>query len=121
MKVVDVMASGQIKVLASDLKSKTQKTVRFEISKGTRASVATWVNEPLMIGSEFLWPRRYHERLRISTCQYARIVQDWVSSIGLEVSAHGIHLIRRTKVTTVYKKTGNRRAVRLLWGVHQDG
>lgn len=33
MKVVDVMASGQIKLRASALQSKTQKPVRFEIPK----------------------------------------------------------------------------------------
>ncbi len=43
MKVVDVMASGQIKARASVLQSKTQKPVRFEISDGTRASVAKWM------------------------------------------------------------------------------
>jgi hypothetical protein len=37
-----------------------------------------------MVGSEFLWPGRFHERLHISTRQYARIVRDWVTSIGLE-------------------------------------
>jgi len=37
MKVVDVMASGQIKERASVLQRKTQKPVRFEISEGTRA------------------------------------------------------------------------------------
>jgi hypothetical protein len=43
MKVVNVMASGQIKARASVLQSKTQKPVRFEISEGTRASVAKWM------------------------------------------------------------------------------
>ena len=72
---------------ASVLQSKTQKPVRFEISEGTRASVATWMKDPLMVGSEFLWSGRFHERLHISTRQYARIVRNWVSSIGLEVTA----------------------------------
>jgi hypothetical protein len=54
MKVVDVLASGQIKQRASMLQSKTQKPVRFEISEGTRASVAKWMEDPLMIGSEWL-------------------------------------------------------------------
>jgi site-specific recombinase XerC len=116
MKVVDVMATGQIKARASVLQSKTQKPVRFEISEGTRASVATWMKDPLMVGSEFLWPGRFHERLHISTRQYARIVRDWVSSIGLEVTAYGTHSMRRTKVTQIYKKTGNLRAVQLLLG-----
>ena len=98
------------------LQSKTQKPVRFEISEGTRASVAKWMEDPMMIGSEYLWPGRFHERLHISTRQYARIVRDWVSSIGLDVTAYGTHSMRRTKVTQIYKKTGNLRAVQLLLG-----
>ena len=111
MKVVDVMASGQITERASVLQSKTQKLVRFEISEGTRASLVKWMKEPLMIGSEYLWPGRFHERLHISTRQYARIVRDWGTSIGLEASAYGTHSMRRTKVTQIYQKTGNLRAV----------
>ena len=95
MKVVDVMASGQIKERASVLQSKTQKPVRFEISEGTRASLARWMREPLMVGSEYLWPGRFHERLHISTRQYARIVRDWVTSIGLEASAYYYSCISR--------------------------
>ncbi len=116
MKVVDVMASGQIKERASVLQSKTQKPVRFEISEGTRGSVEKWMEDELMVGSEYLWPGRFHERLHISTRQYARIVRDWVTSIGLEASAFGTHSMRRTKVTQIYKKTGNLRAVQLLLG-----
>jgi site-specific recombinase XerC len=116
MKVVDVMASAKIKARASVLQSKTQKPVRFEISEGTRASVANWMEDPLMVGSEFLWPGRFHVSLHISTRQYARIVRDWVGSIGLEVTAYGTHSMRRTKVTQIYKKTGNLRAVLLLLG-----
>jgi integrase len=116
MRVVDVMASGQNKERASVLQSKTQKPVRFEIAEGTRASLARWMREPLMVGSEYLWPGRFHERLHISTRQYARIVREWVTSIGLEASAYGTHSMRRTKVTQIYKKTGNLRAVQLLLG-----
>ena len=86
------------------------------LSEGTRASVAKWMEDPLMVGSEFLWPGRFHERLHISTRQYAQIVRDWVSSIGLEVTAYGTHSMRRTKVTQIYKKTGNLRAVQLPLG-----
>jgi len=93
-----------------------QKPVRFEVSEGTRASLHRWMKDPLMVGSEYLWPGRFHERLHISTRQYARIVRNWVSSIGLEVSAYGNHSMRPTKVTQIYKKTGNLRAVELLLG-----
>jgi len=75
MKVVDVMASGQIKERAPVLKRKTQKPVRFEISEGTRTSVMKWMTYSLTAGSEYLWPGRFHEWLHTSTRQYTRIVR----------------------------------------------
>ena len=95
---------------------KTRKPVSFEITEGTRKAVAVWLEDPLMIGSKHLWPGRFHERLHISTRQYARLVREWVTSIGLEPSAYGTHSMRRTKVAQIYRKTGNLRAVQLLLG-----
>ncbi len=74
------------------------------------------MKDELLVGSEYLWPGRFHERLHISTRQYARIVRDWVTSIDLEVNTYGTHSIRRTKVTQIYVKAGNLRAVQLLLG-----
>lgn len=72
--------------------------------------------QPLMVGSEYLWPGRFHDRLHISTRQYARLVRDWVRSIGLDPTSYGTHSMRRTKVAQIYRKTGNLRAVQLLLG-----
>ena len=116
LRVADVFVAGQVKERTSITQSTTQKPVRFEITNGTRKSLAHWMTQPAMIGSEFLWPRRFHERLHISTRQYAQLVRNWVISIGLEPSAFGTHLMRRTKVSQIYKKTGNLRAVQLLLG-----
>lgn len=74
------------------------------------------MEDEMMVGSEYLWSGRFHERLYISTRQYARVVRDWVTSISLEASAYGTPSMRRTKVTQIYKKTGNLRAVQLLFG-----
>jgi len=116
LKVVDIFAADQVKERTSIIQSKTQKSVRFEITEGTRKSLLRWINEPLMVGSEYLWTGRFHERLHISTRQYARLVREWVKSIGLEPSSYGTHSMRRTKVSQIYKKTGNLRAVQLLLG-----
>lgn len=116
LKVADVYAAGQVKHRASIIQSKTRKPVSFEITEGTRKAVASWLEDPMMIGSEHLWPGRFHERLHISTRQYARLVREWVISIGLEPSAYGTHSLRRTKVAQIYRKTGNLRAVQLLLG-----
>ncbi len=76
----------------------------------------TWLNQPEMFNSKFLWPSRLHEFPHISTRQYARLLKGWVSAIGLEPSAYGTHSMRRTKAAQIYKKTGNLRAVQLLLG-----
>lgn len=116
LKVADVFSAGQVKERASITQTKTQQSVRFEITEGTRKSVVAWLEDPAMMGSEYLWPGRSHERLHISTRQYARLVRDWVISIGLEPSSYGTHSMRRTKVAQIYRKTGNLRAIQLLLG-----
>lgn len=83
IKVVDVMASEQIKEWALVFLSRTPKPVRFEMSEGTRAFVEKWMKGALMVRSEYLWPGRYRERLHILTRQYARIVRGWVTSTSL--------------------------------------
>ena len=116
LQVTDVYVSGRVKERTSVLQSKTNKPVQFEITEGTRKSLTAWINDPAMVGSKYLWPGRFHNPLHVSTRQYARLVKDWVSSIGLEPSAFGTHSLRRTKAAQIYKKTGNLRAVQLLLG-----
>lgn len=116
LKVADVFVAGRIKERASIVQSKTGKPVQFEITEGTRKSLREWIDHPGMTGCDFLWPSRFHAPDHISTRQYARLVKDWVASIGLEPSAYGTHSLRRTKAAQIYKKTGNLRAVQLLLG-----
>lgn len=116
LKVRDVFAAGHVKDRASVTQSKTGKPVRFEISETTRHSLEKWIADPEMTGSDFLWPSRLHASPHLSTRQYARIMREWVTCIGLEPSAYGTHSMRRTKVAQIYKKTGNLRAVQLLLG-----
>ena len=52
----------------------------------------------------------------LSTRQYARLLKEWVELLGLEQSAYGTHSLRRTKVSLLYRKTGNLRACQLLLG-----
>lgn len=43
----------------------------------------------------------------MTTRQYARLVQEWVASIGLDPAKFGTHSLRRTKVVLIYSGTGN--------------
>lgn len=116
LKVADVYSAGRVKERTSVLQNKTKRPVQFEITKGTRTSLSNWLCSQKMVGSPYLWPGRFHDRLHISTRQYGRLLKGWVASIGLEPSAYGTHSMRRTKVAQIYKKTGNLRAVQLLLG-----
>lgn len=52
----------------------------------------------------------------MSTRQYARLLSDWLISVGLDPRLYGTHSLRRTKATLIYRRTGNLRAVQLLLG-----
>jgi site-specific recombinase XerD len=52
----------------------------------------------------------------LTTRQYARLVSQWVSGIGLDPLKYETHSMRRTKATLIYRRTGNLRAVQLLLG-----
>ncbi|MFJ1292640.1 tyrosine-type recombinase/integrase [Paracoccus yeei] len=116
LQVRDVFAAGQVRERASVIQQKTGRPVRFEITETTRTCLKQWIASPAMTGRQYLWPSRFHDRPHMSTRQYARLLREWVSSIGLEVSSYGTHSMRRTKVAQIYKKTGNLRAVQLLLG-----
>ncbi len=52
----------------------------------------------------------------LTTRRYARLVQEWVASIGLGPAKFGTHSLRRAKAVLIYRRTGNLRAVQLLMG-----
>jgi integrase len=52
----------------------------------------------------------------MSTRQYARLVDERVTAIGLRREDCGTHSLRRTKAALIYKQTWNLRAVQILLG-----
>jgi len=61
------------------------------------------------------------DRAGLTTRQYARLVQEWVASIGLDPAKFGTHSLRRTKAVLIYRCTGNLRAVQPLLGHSKIG
>lgn len=116
LKVMDLIRDDRVRERVSVVQSKTSKPVLFELAENTRESATNWIKFPEMMGCQFMFPSRLHDRPHISTRQYGRLVRDWVVSIGLEPSGYGTHSMRRTKVVEIYRKTGNLRAVQLLLG-----
>jgi integrase len=116
IKVEDVAAGGEVKTRGIIVQKKTGRPVQFEITEQTRTAVGKLIHRHYRRSSDYLFPSRLAGPPHLSTRQYARIVQDWVRSIGLNPAAYGTHSLRRTKAALIYRKTGNLRAVQLLLG-----
>jgi integrase len=98
------------------MQQKTHQPVQFEITEQTRSSVSAWIKEARMKSDNYLFPSRIHDSPHITTRQYARIVEKWVASIGLNPADYRTHSYRRTKATLIYRQTKNLRAIQLLLG-----
>jgi integrase len=95
---------------------KTGRPVKFELTDQTRQAVDDFLKEAGKRPGEYLFTGRRGCGRAMSTRQYARLLADWVASIGLVPRVFGTHSLRRTKATLIYRRTGNLRAVQLLLG-----
>lgn len=116
LKVEDVAAGGEVKTRGIIVQKKTGRPVQFEITEQTRMAIRNLMSRHYLRSSDFLFQSRLVSSPHLSTRQYARIVQGWVRSIGLNPATYGTHSLRRTKAALIYRKTGNLRAVQLLLG-----
>ena len=116
LRVCDIAQGNRVLSRAIVMQQKTHRPVQFEITEQTRDSLWAWISQDHLQSDQYLFPSRIHNSPHLSTRQYARIVQNWVKSIGLDPAAYGTHTMRRTKATLVYRRTKNLRAVQLLLG-----
>jgi len=116
LRVRDVAHGEHIVTRATIKQQKTGQPVRFELTGQTREALQAWIAEKKLSVTDFLFPSRNRQSHHLSTRQYARIVNGWVSLIGLDPHDYGTHSLRRTKATLIYRRTKNLRAVQLLLG-----
>lgn len=116
LKVRDVAHGDQVLKRAMVMQQKTHQPVQFEITEQTRSAVSGWIKQAKLKSDDYLFPSRIHDSPHITTRQYARIVEKWVASIGLNPADYGTHSFRRTKASLIYRQTKNLRAVQLLLG-----
>jgi integrase len=97
---------------------KTGHPVRFEPTEQTRQSIDDYMRVANKKYGEYLFVGRRGQGQSMTTRQYARLVCEWIASIGLDPLKFRTPSLRRTKATLIYRRTGNLRAVQLLLG-HQ--
>ncbi len=116
IRVEDVAAGGYTADRATVRQKKTGRPVRFELSEQTRKAVDDYLKTANKRPGEFLFTGRRGPNRNMTTRQYARLVSEWIGSVGLDPRLFGTHSLRRTKATLIYRRTGNLRAVELLLG-----
>lgn len=116
MKIGTLVTGQDIRTRAMVVQQKTGRPVQFEITSDVRSSLLAWLRCRGGTVEDYAFPSRSQQAGHLSTRQYARLVDEWVTAIGLRREDYGTHSLRRTKAAMVYKATGNLRAIQILLG-----
>ena len=116
IRVEDVAAGGYTADRATVRQKKNGRPVRFELSEQTRQAVDDYLRDTGKRPGDLLFTGRRGPDRSMTARQYARLVSEWIGSVGLDPRLFGTHSLRRTKATLIYRRTGNLRAVQLLLG-----
>jgi integrase len=116
LRIEDVAPAGYTIDRATVRQRKIGRPVRFELTDQTRQSVDDYLRVRCAKPGKFLFAGKRGPDKYLSTRQYARLLSQWIASIGLDPRLFGTHSLRRTKPTLIYRRTGNLRAVQLLLG-----
>jgi len=116
LNIGNLMAGPDIRTRAMVIQQKTGRPVQFEISADARGSLAAWLQRRGGTADDYVFPSRLDHGRPMSTRQYARLVDEWVTAVGLRRQDYGTHSMRRTKAAMIYRATGNLRAVQILLG-----
>lgn len=117
LKVDDVAAGAEVKSRGIIVQKKTGRPVQFEITEQTRTAIAAFMRRRKLHAGDYLFPSRLASSPHLSTRQYARIVRDWVSSVGLNPASYGTHSLRRTKAALIYRKTAICEPFSFYWNI----
>ena len=94
VRVHDICHGDRVSPRSSVMQQKTSRPVQFEITQPTHDAVTDWIREAKLGQNDYLFPSRIHKSPHIGTRQYARIVDSWVTEIGLNPSEYGTHSMR---------------------------
>ena len=116
IKIGTLVSGPEIRKRALVIQQKTGRPVQFELMADARASLLAWLERRGGTIDDYAFPSRIDHSSHMSTRQYAGLVDEWVSAIGLRREEYGTHSLRRTKASIIYRATGNLRAVQILLG-----
>lgn len=116
IKIGDIVSGAEIRPRSIVIQQKTGRSVQFELTADVRASLLARLARRGGSLDDYAFPSRVDRSGHLSTRQYARLVDEWVTAIGLRCAEYGTHSLRRTKAAMIYRATGNIRAIQILLG-----
>ena len=91
LKVEDVAPTGYSVNRATVRQKKTGRPVRFELTEQTRQALDCYLREAGKKTGEFLFTASRGVGQCMTTRQYARLLSEWIASIGLDPHLFGTH------------------------------
>ncbi len=101
VKIGDLVSGGRIRARAIVVQHKTKRPVHFELMEAARASLLAWLKRRGGTVDDYAFPSRIDHAMHISMRQYARLVDEWVTAIGLRKEDYGTHSLRRTMASII--------------------
>lgn len=116
VRIGELVSGGAVRNRAIVIQRKTRRPVQFELLEPARTSILAWLERRGGTLEDYAFPSRTDHSDHLSTRQFARLVDEWLTAVGLRREDYGTHSLRRTKASIIYKATGNLRAVQILLG-----
>ena len=89
IRIGDLVSGGRVRARAIVVQRKTGRPVQFELLEPARASILSWLKCRGGTLDDYAFPSRTDHTAHISTRQYARLVDEWVTGIGLRREDYG--------------------------------
>lgn len=94
IKIGTLVAGPTIRSRSMVIQQKMGRPVQFEITSDKRASLLAWLERRGGTVDDFAIPSRVNADRQLSTRQYARLVDEWVTAMGLTPQEYGTHSLR---------------------------
>ncbi|MBG6148483.1 site-specific recombinase XerC [Labrenzia sp. EL_208] len=91
IKIGTLVTGQEVRTRAMVVQQKTGRPVQFEITADVKASLLAWLERRGGTIDDFAFSSRVDHADHLSTRQYARLVDEWVTAIGLRREDYGTH------------------------------
>lgn len=120
LKVGDILKGGVVLERAIIEQKKTSEAVSFSMTPYTREALRELIQTENKGVYDYLFTsQRKNKGTPLSPTHYRRLVKSWFENAGMNTEKYGSHSLRRSKVSHIYKNTGNLRVAQVLLGHKQ--